>query len=82
MPITKVSFFAVLVLSVSSFASAGFAQDDMRARGDKACKGDAPRLCRHAFEGGDMAILACFQENRNRLSATCRKFLTEIGQLH
>jgi hypothetical protein len=58
------------------------AQDDIRKEGDKACKTDAPRLCKHAFQGGDMAILQCFQENRARLSGTCRKFLTKIGQLN
>ena len=29
-----------------------------------------------------MAVLGCLQQNKVRLSGTCRKFLTEIGQLH
>ena len=28
-----------------------------------------------------MAVLGCLQQNKARLSGTCRKFLTEIGQL-
>jgi hypothetical protein len=80
--IIRVSFFAVLVLSVSSFASAGFAQDDVRKRGDKACGGDSRRMCSKHFGEGDMAVLGCLQQNKVRLSRTCHKFLTEIGQLY
>ena len=72
---------AVLTLGTMLSVAPGYAQDDIRARGDRACKSDAPRLCKHAFQGGDMAILACFQQNRARLTSTCRKFLTDIGQL-
>ncbi len=31
---------------------------------------------------GDMVVLSCFQQNKNKLSASCRKFLTEVGQLN
>ena len=82
MSITRVSFFTVLVLSVSSFASTGYAQDDIRKQGDRACGGDSRRMCTKAFPGGDMAVLACLQQNKVRLSGSCRKFLTGIGQLH
>jgi hypothetical protein len=82
---TAVSLFAGIALSgaiLVAVPTQGYAQDDMRKEGDKACKTDAPRLCKHAFEGGDMAILQCFQVNKARLSGTCRKFLTKIGQLN
>ena len=59
----------------------GYAQDDARKRGDQACRGDATRLCRKVLDQGDMAILACFQQNQTRLSGPCRKFLQEQGQL-
>ena len=29
-----------------------------------------------------MAVLGCLQQNKARLGGACRKFLTEIGQLH
>ena len=78
--------FTALALSagvlLSSATTPSHAQDDVRARGDRACKGDANRLCRHAFSGGDMAILQCFQQNRTKLSSPCRQFLIEIGQLY
>jgi len=56
-------------------------QDEMRARGDRACGGDAKRMCSKFF-GDDMAVLRCFQEHKTRLSKSCHKFLTEIGQLN
>jgi hypothetical protein len=62
-------------------SSPALAQDDVRARGDRACSADARRLCRPVLNQGDMAVLQCFQMNRNRLSAPCAKFLREVGQL-
>lgn len=73
---------AALTLSIGLFAAFGAqAQDDVRKRGDKACGGDSRRMCSQFFQGGDMAILGCLQQNKVRLSGACRKFLTEIGQL-
>ena len=63
-------------------ALSAYAQDDMRKRGDRACGGDSRRMCTSFFQGGDMAVLGCLQQNKVRLSGACRKFLTEIGQLH
>ncbi len=75
--------FAVLAFSVIvSVIPAHAQQDEMRARGDRACKGDAKRLCSKFFGQGDMVMLQCFQEHQARLSTPCRKFLTEVGQLH
>ena len=60
---------------------AGHAQDQ-RGRGNDACTKDAARLCKKFFGQGDFVILSCFQRNASRLSRPCRKFLTDIGQLH
>ena len=57
------------------------AQDDVRKRGDRACGGDSRRMCSKFFQGGDMAILGCLQQNKARLSGACRKFLIGVGQL-
>ena len=67
------------ILVIGSFAPAS-AQDDIRARGDKACGADSRRMCSKFF-GDDMQVLACLQQNKVKLSGSCRKFLTEIGQL-
>lgn len=75
---------AVLAFSlVVTVAAPAYAQqDEMRARGDRACNGDAKKLCSRFFGQGDMAMLQCFQEHKGRLSRSCHKFLTEAGQLH
>jgi hypothetical protein len=71
----------ILAFLLAFVPALSFAQDDVRARGDRACKNDASRLCRKVFEQGDMAILACLQENARRLGGSCRRFLQEQGQL-
>ena len=78
MMLKKASLAGVLLASAASLS---FAQDDVRARGEKACKGDAARLCKEVVQEGDSAVLACFQKNQSRLSAPCRKFLMEQGQI-
>jgi hypothetical protein len=44
-----------------------------------ACRPDARRLCRELV-GNDMAVLACFQQNRAKLSPACRAVLERHGQ--
>ena len=72
---SALGFLLALIPSLSG------AQDDVRARGEKACKGDAARLCKDVVDAGDSAVLACFQKNQARLSGPCRKFLAEQGQI-
>jgi hypothetical protein len=57
------------------------AQDDVRERGDRACKSDVNRLCKAVLQQGDMGILACLQQNAKKLSRPCGSFLKDIGQL-
>jgi hypothetical protein len=78
----RTSLFTAVALSLTLVASAGYAQDDMRKRGDKACGGDSRKMCKQFFGQGDMMVLGCLQENKTRLSGGCRKFLTDIGQLN
>ncbi len=85
MLVSRTSLFAAL-LSLGTIASAALTpataqHDDIRKRGDKACGGDSRRMCSKFF-GDDMQVLACLQQNKVRLAGSCRKFLTEIGQLH
>ena len=58
------------------------AQDPVREKGDRACKGDVNRLCKAVLSQGDMAILQCLQNNKLRLSRPCSGFLKEIGQVN
>jgi hypothetical protein len=82
--VSRIRLFAAL-LSVATIASAAlapaYAQDDVRKRGDKACGNDSRRMCSKFF-GDDMQVLACLQNNKVKLAGSCRKFLTEIGQLN
>ena len=73
-----------LIVAIGSVvpASAQQNQDELRRRGDIACKASSNKLCSKFFGSGDMAILACLQQNKAKLAPPCRKFLTEIGQLN
>ena len=82
---SRAKFLAVIALSISTLLIASapsHAQDDMRKRGDRACKTSSNKLCSKFFGQGDMMILGCLQQNKVRLTGSCRRFLTEIGQLH
>jgi hypothetical protein len=83
--VVRVGFLAAALsigtILASVAAAPAYAQDDVRKRGDIACKSSSNKLCSKHFSQGDMAILACLQQNKVRLASSCRKFLTEIGQL-
>ena len=78
----SLSYIAALATAVLAIPAPGHAQDDMRKRGDRACKTSSNKLCSKFFGQGDMMILGCLQQNKVRLTGSCRKFLTEIGQLN
>ena len=73
---------ALIVTTGSILPASAQQQDELRRRGDIACKTSSNKLCSKFFGQGDMAILACLQQNKDRLQPSCRKFLTEIGQLN
>ena len=73
---------ALIVVTGSVAPASAQQQDELRRRGDIACKASSNKLCSKFFGQGDMAILACLQQNKVKLAPSCRKFLTEIGQLH
>ena len=82
---SRTQFVAAIALSIGTMLvslSPSQAQDDMRKRGDRACKTSSNKLCSKFFGQGDMMILGCLQQNKVRLTGSCRKFLTEIGQLN
>ena len=72
--------FSVGIMLAAS--SPGYAQDDLKAEGAKACGGDANRLCKHVLGQGEMIVLKCFQNRRTKLSRNCHAFLTKVGQLN
>ena len=83
MRLSLLSAITLIVVTVApAFAQQQPPQDELRRRGDIACKASSNKLCSKFFGQGDMAILACLQQNKERLASSCRKFLTEIGQLN
>ena len=83
MRLSLLSATLALIVAAGSVAPASAQQqDELRRKGDIACKTSSNKLCSKFFGQGDMAILACLQQNKERLQASCRKFLTEIGQLN
>jgi len=81
-PASRIGLLALVLASAAIVTMPARAQDDIRKRGDIACKASSNKLCSRFFGQGDMAILACLHQNKMRLAASCRKFLTEIGQLN
>ena len=71
--------FSVGIMLAAS--SSGYAQDDLRKQGDRACRTDAQRLCKHVLGQGEMIVLKCFQNRRAQLGRSCHAFLTKVGQL-
>ncbi len=71
----------ILAALVTLLPTVSFAQANQRDQGEKACGGDARRLCRKVLNDGDGAVLNCLQTNEKKLSGACRKLLVDNGQL-
>ena len=65
----------LLAIPFVMFASAAFAQ-----QGHDACARDVSRFCRAYMNQGDMAVLACLKQHRNRISRGCDAVLVSHGQ--
>jgi hypothetical protein len=70
--------FTLLSLSVSTGA---FAQGRSGTPEEqKACTRDVQRHCRPVIDQGDLVILACLKQNRDKISAACDQVLKSHGQ--
>ena len=67
-------------LMLPSLVQAQTAPQQGTADEQKACQSDARRHCRAVLEHGDMAVLTCLQQHRNKLTRGCREVLTHHGQ--
>ncbi len=65
------------LISLALLSSSALAQT---AHEHDACARDVARFCRAHMNEGDQVVLACLQQNRNRLSKACEKVLAEHGQ--
>jgi len=71
---------ALLSLSFTTFSTAAFAEHGGTPEEQKACTRDVQRHCRAVIDQGDLPILACLKQNREKLSATCADVLKSHGQ--
>lgn len=77
----KTSLALTVVLGL--FATDAFAQHEGRSGSKQeqdACARDVNRFCRKVMDQGDMVILSCLQQNRQRLTKGCNKVLADHGQ--
>jgi hypothetical protein len=72
----------VLIASLMSLflSSAAIAQHGGTEQEQRACAGNVRRYCRPVLDQGDFAVLACLQQHREKLTAACRRVLTDHGQ--
>ena len=68
-----------LMLSVCVVGGAA-AQYSGTPQDQRACSRDVKRYCAKVLNQGDMGILGCLQQNRPRLSASCKQMLVRYGQ--
>jgi hypothetical protein len=73
-------FLLAITLSSLSLSTAAFAQSMGTPQEQAACSRDAQRFCRSVISQGDMAVLACFQQNRPKISRACDAVLRSHGQ--
>ena len=66
---------AALAMSGSAFAQGSGTPEDQAA-----CRASVKRFCTQSIQGGDMAVLACLQQNRPRISKACQQVLVTYGQ--
>lgn len=69
--------FTLLSLSVST---AAFAQGRGTPEEQKACTRDVQRHCRPVMDQGDLVVLACLKQNRDKISPACDQVLKSHGQ--
>ena len=74
------SLVLALALSSLSFSTVALAQHGGTADEQKACTRDVQRHCRAVMDQGDLTVLACLKENREKLSAACTQVLKSHGQ--
>jgi hypothetical protein len=73
-------FLLAFVLSSLSLSTAALAQHGGTPEEQRACARDVQRHCRAVIDQGDLSVLACLKENREKLSAPCDQVLKSHGQ--
>jgi len=75
------TLLALTLLSLSVSSTAAFAQGRSGTPEEqKACTRDVQRHCRPVIDQGDLVVLACLKQNRDKISAACDQVLKSHGQ--
>jgi hypothetical protein len=77
----SIAMKSVAAIAALTLLFAVQAQAQERQKEQDACGRDGTRLCKAVINDGDMAILACLKQNRDKLRPVCLKYLQEKGQL-
>ena len=75
MPVGKIILVALVLVACPS---AGMAQQGTPQE-QAACRPDTRKFCRDMV-GNEMAVLACLQQNRAKISRACREVLERHGR--
>lgn len=73
MKLALIAMAAASTLSIGAANAAGTSQEQA------ACSRDAVRFCRPFLNQGDLSVLSCLQQNRPRLTRTCKAVLLSNG---
>jgi hypothetical protein len=77
--VVKLAVFVSVVLG-TGVATAQVAPHRGSPEEQRACGLDTRRHCREAMSQGDMAVLACLQQHRSKLTRACEAVLRNHGQ--
>ena len=67
--------FALSLLSTAAFAQQGGTEAEKAA-----CSPDVKKFCTAVIGQGDLVILSCLQQNRDKISKACNQVLVDHGQ--
>jgi hypothetical protein len=71
--------FRMIAVTTLCFSMPGIAGAAGTQKEQDACAKDAERYCRPLLSQGDLAVLGCLQQNRQRLKNACQAVLRNNG---
>jgi hypothetical protein len=72
-----------VILASAAWSSVATAQQQSRSgtkQEQEACTRDVSRYCRPLMDQGDLVILSCLQQNRQKITKACNQVLLSHGQ--
>ena len=78
--VLRIAVVGAAVLFAPAFVTAQTGPNRGTPEERSACNSDTRRHCRETMSQGDMAVLACLQQHRAKLSRNCQAVLQRHGQ--